>query len=295
MTTDALGTRMKEYYEDRYRISLPRRSNVIIRVDGRSFHTFTKGMKKPFDVAFAEDMDATAKYLCENIQGAKMSFVQSDEISIWLTDYDDIKTDAWFDYNIQKMCSIAAALATAKFNEMRLKRGLKIMEDSREPDEIFLNWDKQKLALFDARVFVLPNVDEVVNYFIWRQQDATRNSISMAAQSMYSPKELHGKTSKEEQEMMFQKGTNWNDYPIRFKRGHACIRIEKTFKRQKGERGPGKELTPSEAWEILETIQHKGIENVDVEVYKRSSWVADERTPVFTQDKNYIERLSPEK
>ena len=290
MQHDALGTRIKGHYEDRYRISLPRRSNVIIRVDGKAFHTFTKGLKRPYDEGLSEDMDATMKYLCENIQGAKMGYVQSDEISIWLTDYDDIKTDAWFDYNIQKMCSIATALATAKFNQLRMQRRCWDGDDLDgilDSDEIATH----KLAMFDARVFVIPGINEVANYFIWRQQDATRNSISMAAQSMYSPKDLHGKTSEEKQEMMFQKGTNWNDYPIRFKRGHACIKIEKTFKRQKGERGPGKELTPSEAWEILETIQHKGIENVDVEVYKRSSWVADERTPVFTQDKNYILRI----
>ena len=287
---DTLGDRIKSHYEDRFRISLPRRTNVIIRVDGKAFHTFTKGLKRPYDEGLSEDMDATMKYLCENIQGAKMGYVQSDEISIWLTDYDDIKTDAWFDYNIQKMCSIATALATAKFNQLRMQRRCWDGDDLDgilDSDEIATH----KLAMFDARVFVIPGINEVANYFIWRQQDATRNSISMAAQSMYSPKDLHGKTSEEKQEMMFQKGTNWNDYPIRFKRGHACIKIEKTFKRQKGERGPGKELTPSEAWEILETIQHKGIENVDVEVYKRSSWVADERTPVFTQDKNYILRI----
>jgi tRNA(His) 5'-end guanylyltransferase len=291
---DTLGDRVKSHYEERYRISLPRRTNVIIRVDGKAFHTYTKGLKRPYDEGLSEDMDATMKYLCENIQGAKMSFVQSDEISIWLTDYDDIKTDAWFDYNIQKMCSIAAALATAKFNQLRMQRRCWDGDDLDgilDSDEIATH----KLAMFDARVFVIPSIDEVVNYFIWRQQDATRNSISMAAQSMYSPKELHGKTSEEKQEMMFQKGTNWNDYPIRFKRGHACIRVEKSFKRQKGERSPGIELTPSEAWEILETIQHKGIENMDVEVYRRSSWIADERTPIFTQDKHYIARLAPEK
>ena len=263
-------------------------------MDGKAFHTYTKGLNRPYDVGLSEDMDATMKHLCENIQGAKMGYVQSDEISIWLTDYDDIKTDAWFDYNIQKMCSIASALATAKFNQLRMKRacyeGLDV-DGTLDADDL----DKFKLALFDARAFLLPNIQEVQNYFVWRQQDATRNSISMAAQSMYSPKELHGKTSEQKQEMMFQKGTNWNDYPIRFKRGHTCIRAEKTFQRRKGERGPGVALTPSEAWEILETIQHRGIENVDVEVYQRSSWIADTNTPIFTQDTDYIKRLKPQK
>ena len=119
---DDLGTRMKEFYENRYRIFLPRRTNVLIRIDGKAFHTYTRGLNKPYDDGLMEDMNETTKYLCENIQGAKMGYVQSDEISILITDYDDISTSAWFDNNIQKMCSIAASLATAKFNQLRMAR-----------------------------------------------------------------------------------------------------------------------------------------------------------------------------
>ena len=134
---DSLGTRMKENYENRTRYLLPRRTNIIIRIDGKAFHSYTKGLDRPIDQGLTDDMNETTKYLCENIQGAKFGYVQSDEISILITDYEDITTDGWFDNNLQKMCSISASMATAKFNELRLKRNLKIMEDLRRPDEFF--------------------------------------------------------------------------------------------------------------------------------------------------------------
>lgn len=275
---DALGDRMKDFYEDRFRIKLPRRSNVIMRIDGKAFHTYTKGLNRPFDVALMEDMDETTKYLCENIQGAKIGYVQSDEISILITDYDELSTSAWFDYNVQKMCSIAASLATAKFNELRFKRNLTVMEDIRKPDEIFLNWDKQKLATFDARIMVIPYDEEVVNYFIWRQQDATRNSISMAAQSMYSHSELNGKKAADMQEMIFQKGVNWNDYPTRFKRGSAVIKVKEFFKRPKGSKVKG---TKIESTEFIRASRE------EFDVYERTKWQAVE-TPIFSQEKAFL-------
>lgn len=193
----SLGDRMKEYYEKRTRSFLPRRTYTIIRIDGKAFHTYTRGLDSPFDAKFIVDMDTTAAYLCENIQGAKMAFVQSDEISILLTDFDKLQTDAWFDGNVQKITSISASLATAKFNMER----------------------PNKIALFDSRVFTIPSRTEVENYFIWRQQDTVLNSISSVAQYLYSTKELFKKHSGEMQEMIFQKGINWNDYPVKYKRG----------------------------------------------------------------------------
>ena len=115
---DDLGNRMKDY-EQRTRIKLPRRTNTIIRMDGKAFHTYTKGLDRPFDENLMYDMNATTQFLCENIQGAKIGYVQSDEISILLTDFDKLTTDAWFDYNVQKMVSVSASLATGKFNERR--------------------------------------------------------------------------------------------------------------------------------------------------------------------------------
>jgi tRNA(His) 5'-end guanylyltransferase len=145
-----------------------------------------------------DDMAETALFLCQEIQGCLLAYTQSDEISLLLTDFATIKTEAWFDGNVQKMVSVAASLATARFNELR----------------------PGKLAFFDARVFVIPDPVEVNNYFVWRQKDATRNSISMAAQAKFSQLHLHGRSGDEMQEMLWKEhGINWNDYDPRFKRG----------------------------------------------------------------------------
>ncbi len=199
---DSLGDRMKEFYENRTRTFLPRRTYTIIRIDGKAFHTYTRGLTRPFDWNLVNDMDETAKYLCENIQGAKFAFVQSDEISILLTDFNELNTSAWFDGNIQKMTSISASLVTAKFNELR----------------------PNKLALFDSRVFTIPTAIEVENYMIWRQQDTVRNSISSVAQSLYSHRELNGKNTNQMQEMCFNKGVNWNDFDPKLKRGRLIVK-----------------------------------------------------------------------
>jgi tRNA(His) 5'-end guanylyltransferase len=199
---DNLGDRMKEYYESRTKSLLPRRTYTVIRIDGKAFHTYTRKLKKPFDDELINNMDETAKYLCENIQGAKFAFVQSDEISILLTDFDKLQTTAWFDGNVQKITSISASLATAKFNELR----------------------PNKIALFDSRVFTIPSNIEVENYFIWRQQDTVRNSISSVAQSLYSSKELHKVNISEMQELCFNKGVNWNDFDAKKKRGRLIIK-----------------------------------------------------------------------
>lgn len=234
---DALGDRMKSQYEERTRIKLPRRTPTIIRIDGKAFHTYTKGLERPFDQRFVDDMDQTAIYLCENIQGAKCAYVQSDEISILLTDYDKIGTDAWFDGNIQKMASVSASMATSMFNWMRIQEyfcGTHIKEHFTHEEEfnkdddfdyqinvgsIINYFPVKKLAEFDSRVFTIPDKEEVVNYFIWRQQDCVRNSISTVAQSLYSHQELEGKNQNDKQEMIFQKGQNWNDIDTKLRRG----------------------------------------------------------------------------
>lgn len=213
--------RMKESYEVRARHYLTRRIPVIIRLDGKAFHTYTKGLNKPFDEGLIEDMQNTAIYLCEQIQGAKCAYTQSDEISLLLTDYETINTEAWFNYEVQKMTSISASLATAKFNQLRFERKFNI------PDWNLLNLDylfsNFKLANFDSRVFSIPK-DDVANYFLARQFDAEKNSISMLAQSLYSHKELHSKHGGEMQEMCFQKGHNWNDLHFSKKRGSFIVK-----------------------------------------------------------------------
>ena len=232
---DALGDRMKDAYEDRTRTYLPRRTYSIIRIDGKCFGSYTRGLERPFDMGLIQDMDDTAAYLCKNIQGAKFAFVQSDEISVLLTDFDKINTSAWFDGNIQKMASIAASMATAEFNRLRAKRiiegSVTLESDGLVSVRPYTNdLINMKPAMFDARVFSIPSKTEVGNYFLWRQQDTTRNSISSVAQSLYSHKELTNKNMSEQQEMIFQKGQNWNDYDAKLKRGRfidkVCVETE---------------------------------------------------------------------
>lgn len=262
---DQLGDRMKDFYEDRFRYKLPRRTYTIIRIDGKAFHTYTKGLERPFDVGLIEDMNETTKHLCKNIQGVKFGYVQSDEISLLLTDFDDLQTDMWFDGNLQKMCSVAASMATSKFNQLRLIR--KCNEEGNDMGVI--NEDiitKFKMAEFDARIFQISNSFEVENYFIWRQQDATRNSISSVAQSLYSHKELNGKSSNEKQDMIFQKGINWNEYPARMKRGGFIGKVTRELH-----------------------IQNP-IPNTPV-VF-RSKW-EDIECPIFTQDRLFLRSKIP--
>jgi tRNA(His) 5'-end guanylyltransferase len=267
MAKDDLGKRMKENYEVRTRQFLPRRTNTIIRLDGKAFHTFTKGYERPFDDELIEMMNLTTKYLCENIQGCVMGYTQSDEITLVLQDYDKLTTDAWYDGQVQKIVSIAASMATACFNRLLMinyfaddgyKKGVSShFEDEMTREEVgdhqipirkiinYFSFNDPK-ALFDARVFTIPERGEVVNNLIWRQQDAVRNSISMVAQSLYSHKELYKKSTNEMQEMIFQKGQNWNDLDVGKKRGRMVVRemldkqinqnVAKKLKEQEDER-----------------------------------------------------------
>jgi tRNA(His) guanylyltransferase len=204
---DDLGKRMKGNFEQRTRQYLPRRTYTIIRLDGKCFGNFTRGMKRPYDENFMNQMDYTTKKLCEEIQGCKFAYTQSDEISLLLTDFDTITTDAWFDGQVQKMVSVAASLATGFFNN--------------HPHPL----QKDKIGFFDARIFTIPDPVEVENYFIWRQKDAVRNSISMHAQSLYSHKELNGKSQSNMHDMIHAKGETWNDLPDGFKRGRTFVKV----------------------------------------------------------------------
>lgn len=201
---DSLGDRMKANYEDRYRVMLPRRTYAIVRVDGKAFHSYTRGMARPYDLGLMKCMDAAAVDLCEELAGAEFAFIQSDEISVLLTDFRKIETAAYFDGNLQKLCSISASVATRGFNYAA--------------DEEIL-----PRALFDARVFIIPDPIEVENYFIWRQKDAERNSLSMLSQAYASPKQLHGVDRAGQHDIIHAAGDNWNDHPADFKRGRAAV------------------------------------------------------------------------
>ncbi len=248
---DSLGDRMKSY-EDATRNYLTPGLPVIIRVDGRAFHTYVRGTKTPFDDNLMDAMDAVALRLCEEISSAQLAYVQSDEISILVTDYKGENTQPWFGGNIQKIVSISASIASV---EMTLRSGSIFFEG--QPPGTY----EMKPASFDSRVFVLPK-EEAQNYFVWRQQDWTRNSLQMLSRSLYSHKELDGKNQAAMHELCFQKGHNWNDLATKYKRGRCIVKKEVHFSVPEG--------------------PMKG------QIIKRPKWVVDHEIPVFSKERTYI-------
>ena len=223
MTRDDLGDRMKDYYESRSKTRLTRRMPVIIRLDGKSFHTLTRGFEKPFDMVMVRAMQETMKYLCENIQGCVLGYTQSDEITLVLIDYQNLNSDAWFDYEVQKLCSVSASMATFAFNRNFAR--LAALEPEKKTKQTNAYTEAaSKGAFFDARCFNIPK-EEVTNCLLWRQQDATRNSIHMTGRAYFSHKQIEGLNSNDIQNLLFQeKGINWNDLPTTLKRGSCCIK-----------------------------------------------------------------------
>ena len=232
---DELGKRMKIFYEQIPKYKLMRRTPVCIRLDGKAFHSYTKGFAKPFDEVLIKSMQETMKCLCENIQGVVIGYHQSDEIPLILQDYKRLSTSAWFDYEVQKLCSISASMATAVFNKVfknNIYQYEAEMVRKNYPADMIKQFEayknaSQKCAMFDSRCFNIPK-EEVANLIYWRQLDATRNSIQMIGQTYFSHKELQGKSCNEIQDMlMTQKGINWNDLPVYQKRGSCCIKETK--------------------------------------------------------------------
>ncbi len=261
---DDLGLRMKSYYEQISKTKLMRRTPVFIRIDGKAFHTFTRGFAKPFDMVLMKSMQETTKYLCENIQGCVLGYTQSDEITLVLVDYAKFETSAWFDYEVQKMCSIAASMATMAFNKL-FKRNVDEYLDSDESQVYRDTYIKavDKGAMFDARVFNIPK-EEVTNCIYWRQIDASRNSVQMVGQAYFSHKQLQNKSCSNIQDMLMEEhNINWNDFTVPQKRGTAVIKVTK-------------ELATEESGQPQ----------------LRSEWIIDENIPIFKGDgREYIERL----
>ena len=234
---DNLGTRMKEYYEQVPKFKLYRRIPVAIRIDGKAFHTFTRGFQKPFDEVLGNAMVRTMEYLCKNIQGCVFGYTQSDEITLLLIDYQTFETSAWFDYEIQKICSISASMATTAFNKYFREEIQKFDSAHNLSSMDYFNpnndltklhktyWDaSHRGAMFDSRAFNIPK-EEATNLVYWRQLDATRNSIQMVGQANFSHGELQGCSCNVIQDMLHeQRGINWNDFPTRWKRGVAWTR-----------------------------------------------------------------------
>lgn len=271
--TDVLGDRMKKNYEGISRYFLTGRVPVVIRLDGKAFHSFTKGFNAPFDHVFRRAMKQTMKYLCENIQGCVFGYTQSDEITLVLTDYAKTTTDAWFGYNVQKMASVAASMATLAFNRefqsevnLFLNTFAENIEMCMSERTLYERYEKAVMrgALFDARVFSVPK-DEVCNCLIWRQQDAVRNSIESVGQAYFSSSELDQKSTRMIKEMLLsERQIDWNDYPTEYKCGACCYRVLKT-----------------------DTIQVPNRGEVTVERHK---WYIDSEIPTFTQNREFVER-----
>lgn len=299
---DDLGTRMKEFYEGVPKTRLMRRTPVAIRIDGKAFHTFTRGFKRPFDEILIKSMQETTKYLCEHIQGCVLGYTQSDEITLILVDYKHLDSSAWFDYEVQKLCSISASMATMAFNQIFTNNIHMMMchfhygedvdeqivkeeygltdEDLASGSDFWENrWtlyqQKMGTAMFDARAFNIPR-EEVTNLVYWRQLDATRNSIQMVGQANFSHKELQNKSCNMIQDMLHEKkGINWNDFPTHQKRGTCVVRR------------PGK-------LEIERKVIEQDFGEPEVREIARQyyEWVIDKEIPIFKgEGRKYIEDL----
>lgn len=275
---DDLGCRMKTFYEQIPKTKLMRRCPVAIRIDGKAFHTFTRGFQKPFDEVLIKSMQETMKYLCENIQGCVLGYTQSDEITLILVDYKKLTSSAWFDYEVQKICSIAASMATMAFNKRFIDNYLDYIstlkpdftnDSDRKTVSAYIN-ASNKGAMFDCRCFNIPK-EEVTNLVYWRQLDASRNSIQMVGQANFSHKELQNKSCNDIQDMlMIQKGINWNDLPTYQKRGTCSVRNKIVI----------------ETDSVMTTAQLRDASKSENE------WIIDTDIPIFRNDgREYIDRL----
>lgn len=245
------------------------------------FMMFKKALQKHFDEVLIKSMQETMKYLCENIQGCVLGYTQSDEITLILVDYKKLTSSAWFDYEVQKLCSIAASMATMAFNKA-FEKNVKSFDlllayndygdDTEENRKLLDIYNKavDKGAMFDCRCFNIPK-EEVTNLIYWRQLDASRNSIQMVGQANFSHKELQNKSCNEIQDMlMTQKGINWNDLPIYQKRGSCCVRNKIVLFRDS----------------IMETVQLRNTSKSENE------WIIDTKIPIFKDEgREYIDRL----
>ena len=272
MIRDALGDRMKHNYEEVTKTRLTRRMPVIIRLDGCHFHTVTRGFDKPYDKVLIKTMQETMKYLCENIQGCVLGYTQSDEITLVLVDYKELNSDAWFDYETQKMVSVSAALATFAFNKYfaenvkQFSEGFDEAWNKSEKDMKLLDTYAKALekgAYFDSRVFNIPK-EEVTNCVYWRQKDAERNSINSLAQSLFSHKSLQGLKLGETLTKIEQEGgVIWGNLPTTYKRGSCCIKQE--------------------------TVTSL---NDDLSPVVRVDWIIDNEIPMFKgENRDYVDKL----
>ena len=265
---DELGKRMKENYEQIAQTKLMRRTPVAIRIDGKAFHTFTRGFHKPFDEILATTMQDTMRYLCENIQGCVLGYTQSDEITLILQDYATLETDAWFGYKVQKICSIVASMATYYFNHRFMIKIadyidsiMSLQDNDIEEEKKYmdaLRFSRNRGAFFDARCFNIPK-EEVTNLVYWRQLDAIRNAVQAIGQAVFSQKELDHKSCSMVIEMLEEKGIFIQDFKDEYIYGSCCL---------------------------------KTLSDVVIDGNQHLVWTIDRNIPVFKgEDRNYIEKL----
>jgi tRNA(His) guanylyltransferase len=190
-------------YEACFSPQLPRRMPLIVRVDGRAFHSLTASMDRPFDLKFVAAMGECARTLACSMQGFQFGYVQSDEASFFLQDYAELNTQPWFGKDLSKIVSISAATMSVHFSH-----------------------HIGRLAVFDSRCFVMPEAD-VPNYFLWRAKDWNRNSLQMYARAHFSHKQLHNKGREDMHNMLHEIGRNWTtDLPDDLKNGTFLVRNE---------------------------------------------------------------------
>ena len=288
MTThkDTLGDRMKGHEENAIRHDGETgQGPVVIRLDGCAFHTWTKKMKlkTPFDDVFIGIMQDTMMHLCKSIPSCVFGYCQSDEISLCLRNDMSDKTEPWFENRIQKICSVTASMAAGIFNRLVDKR---IIHDHINPSQtitqeqleelrkqldmsmlnpdwtIIQNGDYSELhcfdlACFDSRVLFMPDLEEAINHFIWRQNDCMRNSVQSMAQSLYSQKHLQNKGTEELKQMISDKGMSWNEIPLHHQRGSFCIRT-------------------------IARTECRGC------MMDRRTWIIDKEPPIISKNKQYL-------
>lgn len=267
---DNLGDRMKGY-ENKTRIYLEPKTPVIVRLDGRAFHTITHGFKKPFDDVMIACMEQTLQALCENVSGVLLGYTQSDEITLLLGDWAKEDTQLFFNGNILKIASVTASTATIVFNKALLAEieKLRAMGADTSCYEKAYNTN----AMFDSRCFNVP-FSEVVNSLIWRQHDAIRNSKQAVAQASYSAHELNGLSCEELiTKLESEKGIIWGNYPIYQQRGILCERVTVT--------------------EEITYVSKRTKEEKKTTV-TRNKWLLNHEMPLFNEIRNRIESSFPQ-
>ena len=282
-----------EYFRNLTDYRLTPNSYVILMLDGHCFSKMIKNKyKKPFDDTFIKIMNETAKYLVQNIQGAKLAYVQSDEISILITDFDTPETDAPFGYRLCKLQSIAAAMAASKFNQLAFIYNTEpsLYETNKSdgedtiyrPSELIEKLKEQKLVEFDCKAWAVPDYNTAFCHFLWRQNDCIRNSKQQAAQTYLNHKELMNKDTDEQVSLLFEKeGIDWNQYDNGKKYGRLIYKERRLFKNTVVDT----ENAGLDGISVLETKEQEYIRNV---------WTEHGATP-FGEENNIIKTLIPQR